>query len=252
MTDVTSVNTSTTASATAQPGDLQAQITEFWNWRSATKDSGALAIRSEQELQIWADVMRGLLPPAPADVVDLGTGQGFLALVCAALGHRVRGFDISEVQVGHAREFAARAPNPPVFEVGDANSPDLPPASLDVVTNRNILWTLIDAPGAFRNWFNILRPGGRLVTFHGISPDGESEDQKEKRFTHYTDAVKERLLPIHRVPTFDPVIPLVRDAGFVDLQVTRFESIERFDLEFANQDKIWQVLTAVRPSDSRT
>jgi SAM-dependent methyltransferase len=183
-------------------------------------------------------------------VVDLGTGQGFLALVCAALGHRVRGFDISEIQVAHAREFASQAPNQPTFEVGDANGPDLPPASQDVVTNRNILWTLIDAPNAFKNWFTILRPGGRLVTFHGVSPDAESQETKDKRFDHYTDAVKDRLLPIHRIPTFEPVIPLVRAAGFEDLKISRFESIERFDLEFANQDKIWQVLTAVRPVGS--
>jgi hypothetical protein len=37
----------------------------------------------------------------------------------------------------------------------------------------------------------------------------------------------------------------------VDLQVVRFESIERFDREFACVDKIWQVLTAVRPTDSQ-
>jgi SAM-dependent methyltransferase len=230
-----------------QSEQLQAQITGFWNWRSATVESGALAIRSPEELQVWADVMRGLLPPTPADVVDLGTGQGFLAFVCAALGHRVRGFDISEVQVGHAREFGREVSNPPTFEVGDANAPDLPPNSLDVVTNRNILWTLIDPAGAFRHWFRILRPGGRLVTFHGVSDDGEDTATKEKRFTHYSDDVKERLLPIHRVPTFEPVEPLVRAAGFQDLQILRFESIEKFDREFASIDKIWQVLTAVKP-----
>jgi SAM-dependent methyltransferase len=229
-------------------GDLQAQITQFWNWRSATQESGALAIRSGEELQTWSEVMRGLLPAAPADVVDLGTGQGFLALVCSALGHRVRGLDISDAQIAHAREFAATIPNPPTFDVGDANAPALPPESQDVVTNRNILWTLIDAPRAFQNWFSILRPGGRLVTFHGISPDGENDATREKRFEHYTDAVKERLLPIHRMPTFEPVLPLVLNAGFVDVQIHRFESIERFDLEFANQDKIWQALTAVRPA----
>ena len=88
------------------------------------------------------------------------------------------------------------------------------------------------------------------MTFHGVSPDGESQETKDKRFSHYTDAVKDRLLPIHRIPTFEPVIPLVRAAGFEDLQIARFESIERFDRDFANQDKIWQVLTAVRPAAS--
>src|SRR5579864_8690320 len=153
---------------------LQEQITRFWDWRSATFDAGALAIRSPRELEVWADALRDLLPPPPADVVDLGTGQGFLAFVCAALGHHVSGFDISAVQVGHAREFARHAANPPTFQVGDATTPDLPPHSVDVVTNRNILWTLIDAQAAFNNWFTILRPGGRLLTFHGTSEDGEN------------------------------------------------------------------------------
>jgi SAM-dependent methyltransferase len=231
-----------------QLNELQAQITSFWNWRSATVESGALAIRSPRELQVWSDALRDLLPPPPTDVVDLGTGQGFLALVCAALGHHVRGFDISSGQIAHAREFAANLTNPPVFEVGDANAPDLPPASADVVINRNILWTLIDPAGAFRNWFRILRPGGRLVAFHGVSDDGEGPETREKRFTHYSEAVKEQLLPIHRVPTFDPVIPLAREAGFVDLRIVRFELIEAFDREFAGVDKIWQALTATRPA----
>jgi SAM-dependent methyltransferase len=230
-----------------QLSELQAQITSFWNWRSATVEPGALAIRSHEELQVWADVMHGLLPPAPADVVDLGTGQGFLAFVCAYLGHRVCGYDVSDVQVAHAREFAESTSNPPAFEVGDANAPNLPDVSVDAVTNRNILWTLIDPAGAFRHWFRILRPGGRLVSFHGVSGDRENAETKEKRFTHYSEAVKQRLLPIHRIPTFEPVTPFVKDAGFVDVRILRFESIERFDREYAQIDKIWQVLTAVKP-----
>ena len=65
MTEPRGATTSVTLPA-SQPGSLQDQITQFWNWRSATQESGALAIRSEEELQVWAAVMRGLLPTAPA------------------------------------------------------------------------------------------------------------------------------------------------------------------------------------------
>src|SRR5579859_3957192 len=107
--------------------DLQQQINQFWNWRGASHQPGGLAIRNEQELHIWMEVLGGWLPPAPADVVDLGTGQGFLALVLAAFGHRVRGFDVAEAQLERAREFATGVSNPPVFALGDAIEPPLEP-----------------------------------------------------------------------------------------------------------------------------
>ncbi len=42
-------------------------------------------------------------------------------------------------------------------------APPLQPASVDVVSNRNVIWTLLDPRKAFRNWFALLRPGGRIL-----------------------------------------------------------------------------------------
>src|SRR5207302_5858289 len=109
----------------ATGGALQDRINEFWSWRGNSGRPGDLAIRNDQELQTWMGVLQPLLPPAPADVVDLGTGQGFLALVMAALGHRVRGFDLAEGQLARAREYGAASSNPPVFALGDAAAPPL-------------------------------------------------------------------------------------------------------------------------------
>src|SRR6266852_8353132 len=80
----------------ATTSKLQDQINEFWTWRGNSGKPGDLAIRNDQELKLWMGTLQPLLPPAPADVVDLGTGQGFVALVMAALGHRVRGYDLAE------------------------------------------------------------------------------------------------------------------------------------------------------------
>jgi SAM-dependent methyltransferase len=230
--------------------ELQDQINAFWNWRGNARLPGGLAIRNERELQVWMEVLKAWLPPAPADVVDLGTGQGFLALVLAAFGHRVRGFDVAEAQLERAREFAATVSNPPVFALGDAICPPLEPGSVDVLANRNIMWTLLDSAEAFRNWFDALRPGGKLIAFHGvanadstsITPEAKTRDQAA-----YSDTIKEHLLPIRRLPTVDPALPLVRDAGFQDVQVTRLESIERFEKELEKRNKTWLLITAVRP-----
>src|SRR6266849_2971647 len=63
---------------TADLNELQAKINAFWSWRGNAIASGGLAIRDEAELKTWMELLRDWLPPAPADVVDLGTGQGFL------------------------------------------------------------------------------------------------------------------------------------------------------------------------------
>jgi SAM-dependent methyltransferase len=235
---------------TADLRELQDKINAFWTWRGNAIESGGLSIRDEQELKTWMEILRDWLPPAPADVVDLGTGQGFLALVLAAFGHRVRGFDLAEGQLDRAREFGARVSNSPVFATGDAIDPPLEPASTDVIANRNILWTLLDPARAFRNWFVALRPGGRLIALHGInnSEGGPPPNTRDQNNSAYTEEVTSRLLPIRRLPTVDPAIPLVRDAGFQHVQVTRLGTLEDFERRTYNADKTWLVITAVRPS----
>jgi SAM-dependent methyltransferase len=239
-------------SETQTAADLQAlqdKINAFWTWRGNTIESGALAVRDENELKVWMDLLRVWLPPAPADVVDLGTGQGFLAFVLAAFGHRVRGYDLAEGQLDRAREFGAQVANPPAFATGDAIDPPLEPSSVDVIANRNILWTLVDPARAFKNWYGALRPGGRLIAFHGTnnSEGGPPPNTRDQNNTAYTEDVTAHLLPIRRLPTVDPALPLVRDAGFQDVKATRLKVLEDYERQTYGADKTWLVVTAVRP-----
>jgi SAM-dependent methyltransferase len=235
--------------AIADLSELQAKINAFWTWRGNAIESGGLSIRDERELKVWITVLGEWLPPAPADVVDLGTGQGFLALVLAALGHRVRGFDLAEGQLERAREFGANVSNPPVFATGDAMEPPLEPASVDVVACRNVLWTLLDPARAFNNWYTALRPGGRLIAFHGInnSEGGPPPNTRDQNNTAYSEDVTAHLLPIRRLPTVDPALPLIREAGFRDVRVTRVQALEVFERQEYAADKTWLLITAARP-----
>ena len=228
--------------------ELQAKINAFWSWRGQTLAAGALAVRDERELEIWMSILRPWLPPAPTSVVDLGTGQGFLALVMAAFGHRVQGFDLAEGQLERAREFGAGVSNPPTFAVGDALEPPLAAESVDVVANRNILWTLLDPARAFRNWYVALRPGGRLIAFHGVnnSEGGPPPATRKQNNAAYTEEVNAKLLPIRRLPTVAPAVPLVCEAGFQQVEVRRLTQLEDFEREQYGADKTWLLLTALK------
>jgi SAM-dependent methyltransferase len=232
--------------------ELQEQLNDYWSTRREITGTTPLLIRTERELQVWMDVLRPLLPPAPSDVVDLGTGRGFLALVFAALGHRSRGFDLADGMLEKAREAAAGLPNPPVFESGDAMVPPLEPASVDVVANRNVLWTLLDPERAFRNWFAVLRPGGRLIVVHGVNTGTAANETAAKHDAAYTAEIRERLIGIYREPTLEPAVEVARRAGFVDIQVQPMPTVEELERELETESgqpvsKVWLVLTATRP-----
>ncbi len=119
----------------------------------------------------WRDLLLGVLPPAPADVVDLGCGTATLAVLLAEHGYTVDALDFSPAMVRLARAKVDAAPAP-VRELvtvreGDAAAPGLAPASVDVVLCRHVLWALPDPVAVVRRWVEALRPGGRLVLVEG-------------------------------------------------------------------------------------
>ena len=119
----------------------------------------------------WRDLLLGVLPSSPADVVDLGCGTGTLAVLLAEHGFAVDAIDFSPamVRLASAKVAAASAPVRRLVTVrtGDAADPGLAPASVDVVLCRHVLWALPDPALAVRRWVGALRPGGRLVLVEG-------------------------------------------------------------------------------------
>lgn len=99
------------------------------------------------------------------DILDVGTGPGFFAVILSLAGHRVRGIDCTEAMLAEARANAAEAGVSPEFSLSDSH--DLPFAdnSFDLVVSRNVAWTLLDADKAFAEWLRVLRPGGRTLIF---------------------------------------------------------------------------------------
>jgi ubiquinone/menaquinone biosynthesis C-methylase UbiE len=143
-------------------------MSEFWDREAATfddePDHGLLdpAVRAA-----WSALLERLLPPAPADVADLGCGTGSLSVLLAAAGYGVRGVDVSGEMVAAARAKAEQAGVDIEFVDGDAAAPPYAPGSVDVVLARHVLWALPDPAQALGRWTALLRPGGRLVLIEG-------------------------------------------------------------------------------------
>ncbi len=104
----------------------------------------------------------------PGDrVLDVGTGTGAAAFLAAKRVGRtgfVLGIDMSEGMLGKARTNAARRGFTNVrFRRMDATAPRLPDDSFDaVISSFGTPEGVYDGRLVFREWYRILRPGGRL------------------------------------------------------------------------------------------
>jgi SAM-dependent methyltransferase len=243
------------------PLDPQGHVTAYWDYQGPSYDAQpGHGLHHEAERRAWLRALRGLLPPAPADILDVGTGTGFLAWLLAELGHRVTGVDLAPGMLAVARAERAKgaegpegagaaAPLPagaPDFRVGDAIDPPLPPASVDAVVNRHLLWTLTDPARAFASWRRLLRPGGRVVAIDGLWRLGQTpasappaapgatpaaaEPSREVWGRHYTADVQQAL-PLYDAPSVDAAVAAARAAGFREVRVTALEEVDRTENE---------------------
>lgn len=218
-------------------GDVQNRITSYWDARGESYDgSVGHSLRDDVERGLWLTLLRELLPPPPAAVLDVGTGTGFLAVLLSELGHHVTGVDLSAGMLALAQEKCASLTNPPTLVIGDAHEPPGTPGSFDVVISRHVLWTLSNPPRALSNWLQLLRPGGALVVIDGLWWCGgidpaETEAQEpwyELWQRHYSAEVQAEL-PLMHAQSLRPAEELLLTAGFADVVAERLLALEQLE-----------------------
>lgn len=210
----------------------QDKLNAYWSIRSRPYDEFQVARDGNQGYrQLWVDLFTDVLPAGPLDVLDVGTGSGYLAMLLAGLGHRVTATDLAEEMLERARHHAAQLDAPPTVMLGDAVAPDYPDASFDVVTNRYLMWTLREPGRALAAWHRVLRPGGMIAVID--SPwykDGFANPSNE-HFSECYDADVRGDLPLAGATSIEPTRSLVVEAGFRDVTVTPLHSLLEKSLE---------------------
>ena len=99
-------------------------------------------------------------------VVDVGSGAGFDSLIASRLvgaAGKVVGVDMTPEMLNKARAGAeAMGATNVEFREGLAESLPIPDNFADVVISNGVLNLTLDKTETLREWFRILKPGGRL------------------------------------------------------------------------------------------
>ena len=146
--------------------EIGQRVKDYWTQRS--HDFGTVRKNElENEMgQRWLHEIERFLPEGRSlDILDVGTGTGFFAILLAEKGHRVEGIDLTPAMLEEARWIAKQRNLDITFREMDAQNLDYPNDSFDVVISRNLTWTLPDPESAYAEWFRVLKPGGVLLNF---------------------------------------------------------------------------------------
>lgn len=128
----------------------------YARWRRTAL--GDVTERIEQQL-----VFELAGPLANLRVLDVGCGDGTLAIASAKQGATTTGIDSAFETVATARRAADEHHVDAVFEVGDACSLPFNENSFDVILAITILCLVEDPDRAVREMARVLKPGGRFV-----------------------------------------------------------------------------------------
>ena len=145
---------------------MEQRVKKYWTQRS--HDFGTVRKNElENEMgQRWLHEIERFLPEGRSlDILDVGTGTGFFAVLLAQQGHRVEGIDLTPAMLEEARTLAKQRNLDITFREMDAQNLAYPDDTFDVVISRNLTWTLPDPQRAYASWFRVLKPGGVLLNF---------------------------------------------------------------------------------------
>ncbi|MCR4435081.1 MAG: class I SAM-dependent methyltransferase [Clostridiales bacterium] len=146
--------------------EIQSRIERYWDGEAQRYSESIQNELSGFKREAWLKIITEHAPQKEKlDILDIGTGPGFFAIILSGLGHSVWAVDCTENMLAFARQNAEAAGVSPRFFKMDSHKLAFDDGSFDLIVCRNLTWTLREPEQAYKEWNRVLRPGGRLLIF---------------------------------------------------------------------------------------
>ncbi len=148
---------------------IRDEIKDYWSLRAEKFDlSVGHEIFSDAERNAWYElIVKHLGAGKGRKALDLASGTGVISHLLFDLDYKTIGMDWSDAMLAKAQEKSKIRKSDIQFMLGDAENTMLPLGTFDVITNRHLVWTLVDPKAAFTHWFDLLKPSGKLLIVDG-------------------------------------------------------------------------------------
>ena len=145
---------------------------DYWTGRAASySEINQLELSTSQRdkwstcLQHEIQIQFPDMKPEDLNVLEIGTGPGFFAILLCELGYRVTAVDLTPAMLEEAKKNAGNLAGRIDWMEMNAESLDLSTESFDVVVSRNLTWNLPHPDLAYAEWTRVLKAGGLLLNF---------------------------------------------------------------------------------------
>ena len=226
-------------------------ISKYWDWRSESYTNALDGFQAE-ERSVWNKELRAAVNGNRGlNILDVGTGPGFLALILAEMGHTITGVDISRGMIEKAQNNAKMMGLEADFRHADAERLPFEDESFDFLVNWHLLWTLPNPKETIEEWARVLKPEGAIVAIDGAWFDPALSTRLrrcvskavtfafDKKIPSFYSVFGEYYNPIrHELPLFGDTKPqrictLFEEAGLSNVSFRYLEEAQRFQRAYA-------------------
>lgn len=218
-----------------------AKIGKSWDQFSACFDE----VHDTEDIAAWKETLKELLgQDTRKNVLDLGTGTGFLANMTGELGYPTVGVDVSREMMKYGVRHGYRRNSGVTYMYGDVLELPMLDESVDNIINARLIWTLVEPEAALQEWFRVLRAGGKLFCFNRMQEGVGLIRYTETPF--YGSQEIDDMLTI-QAASMEELTSLLERAGFVNIEIRKLSGLTRPEYEYDP----WFVLCGEKPKTTR-